>query len=328
MRGCAKASAFVQPRGCRMKQILYMEPVLKERIWGGERLRDFGYSLQSDRVGECWGVSAHPNGCCRVRSGPYDGRTLADLWSSERELFGGAEGEDFPLLIKLIDARTDLSIQVHPDDRYAFENENGAKGKTECWYVVDATEGATIIIGHHAESREEFRRMVGEHRYSELLREIPVKVGDFFQIDPGCVHAIKGGTLILETQTNSDVTYRIYDYDRLQNGALRPLHTKQAIDVVEAPFCEAKSRPEKTVTRIGDCTLTCFSRRPQYTVYLAETDGTADIPLSGMFHTMSVLSGSGFIDGSRVTKGDHLILSAGYGNICAVGSFTAMITRV
>ena len=179
-----------------MKQILYLQPVLRERLWGGTRLAEFRYQLPSDHVGECWGVSAYPDSCCVVRNGIYAGRRLDDLWREEPALFGRTDTtQDFPLLIKIIDAHDDLSIQVHPDDEYARIHENGACGKTECWYVLDAEPGATIVIGHHAKDKEELSQMIHDGRFRDLIREVPVKAGDFFQIEPGTVHAIKAGTM-------------------------------------------------------------------------------------------------------------------------------------
>ena len=310
-----------------MRKILFLQPQLQERLWGGNRLAEYGYKLSSDHVGECWGVSAYPDSCATVRGGVYDGRRLDDLWREEPDLFGGAPAkEDFPLLIKIIDAHDDLSIQVHPDDAYAREHENGACGKTECWYVLDAEPGATIVIGHHAKTKEELAQMIADGRFRELIREVPVKKGDFFQIEPGTVHAIKAGTVVLETQESSDVTYRLYDYDRLQNGKKRPLHIKQSLDVIKTPFEPkaiepvVKTKPGYVLTKYVDCRF--------YTVYKLEVDGTATVPLSGMFHTMSVIEGEGYLDGSRVEKGDHLILAAEYGDMKAVGRFTAIVTRV
>lgn len=131
------------------------------------------------------------------------------------EVFGNVDSDRFPLLIKIIDAKDDLSIQVHPDDDYAKVHENGSLGKTECWYILDCKENATIVIGHNAWTKRGIKPMIHEGKWSEFIREIPIKKGDFLQIDPGTVHAIKGGTLILETQQNSDITYRVYDYGRL-----------------------------------------------------------------------------------------------------------------
>ena len=180
-------------------ELLLLEPVFKQMIWGGSRLKDdFGYDIPGDNTGECWAISAHPHGDCTLKNTEYKGKTLSWLWENHRELFGNVQGDRFPLLIKIIDAKADLSIQVHPDDAYAAEHENGSLGKMECWYILDAKEGGTIVIGHNAKNHEEVEEMIRGKRWKEFIREIPVKKGDFFQINPGCVHAIKGGTLILD----------------------------------------------------------------------------------------------------------------------------------
>ena len=152
------------------------------------------------------GHLAHPNGDCQIAEGPYAGHTLSWLWTEHRELFGDCEGKEFPLLIKILDAKDDLSIQIHPNDEYAAEHENGSLGKTECWYVLDCEPGATIIVGQRAKDRAEAAQMVKDGRWDDMLNVLPIHKGDFFQIDSGTVHAIKTGTLILETQQSSDVT--------------------------------------------------------------------------------------------------------------------------
>ena len=185
-------------------QPLFLKPVFKEMIWGGTALREeFNYDIPNDKTGECWAISAHKNGDCTVETredSEYSGKTLSELWSNNKELWGRAgEAEVFPLLTKLISAETDLSIQVHPDDEYAKAHENGSLGKTECWYIVDAKEDATIVIGHNAKDKAELHKYIENKDFLGLIREIPVKKGAFFFIEPGTVHAIKGGTIILET---------------------------------------------------------------------------------------------------------------------------------
>ena len=204
-------------------ELIFLEPVFHEKIWGGRELADdWGYKIPDGPIGECWAISAHPNGDCKVAGGTFDGKYLSEVWENHREVFGavpdgrGGEAEQFPLLIKIIDAKDDLSVQVHPDDEYAEKNENGSLGKKECWYVLGCKEGGTIVVGQKAKDAVEFQQMVNEGRWSDLLNEVPIHKGDFFQIDPGTIHAIKGGTVILETQQSSDVTYRVYDYDRKQ----------------------------------------------------------------------------------------------------------------
>lgn len=293
-------------------ELIMLKPVFKQMIWGGNRLgTDFGYEIPGDNTGECWAISAHPNGDCEISEGEFAGKTLSWLWDNHRELFGNAEGDRFPLLIKIIDAKSDLSIQVHPDDAYAGEHENGSLGKTECWYILDADEGGTIVIGHHAKNHEEVREMIEGKRWSEFIREVPVKKGDFFQINPGCVHAIKGGTLILETQQNSDITYRVYDYDRLQDGKPRQLHVQQSIDVIKAPFEPAAA--EGTTEQNGDAVIETLVTCPYYCVKKIVLDGCAQWSWDRPFVDVSVVDGCGTIDGRKVEKGTHLIVPAGYG---------------
>lgn len=292
-----------------MESIIELVPVFKEKIWGGRKLEtEFGYEIPAGPVGECWAISAHPAGDDEIASGEYAGRTLSWLWDEHRELFGNCEGDRFPLLVKIIDAKDDLSIQVHPDNDYAAEHENGSLGKKECWYVLSAEPGQTIVVGQRAHSREEFAQMVEEGRWSELLNEIPIKAGDFFQIDPGTVHAIKGGTVILESQQSSDVTYRVYDYDRKQDdGTLRPLHMQQALDVIDfdcAPLTSGEVELSGPVTTLeqNEC----------YTVDLVRVgeDGCpAELAVETPhpFTCISVIEGEGVVNGREVKKGTHLL---------------------
>ena len=298
------------------REPIFLVSVFQEKIWGGDRLRtSFGYDIPSGHTGECWAISGHPGGDCRIKGRP--GQTLGGLWREERALFGGLAGEGFPLLVKLLDAREDLSIQVHPDDSYARLHENGASGKTECWYILDCDPDATIIIGHHARSPRELREMVEGKRWGELLREVPVRPGDFFQIDPGCVHSIRGGTLLLETQQSSDVTYRFYDYDRLSGGRPRPLHIEESLAVTQSPFRPRELRPQ--TRREGDALVTELVRCPCYTVYRAVLDGRWQRDWDAPFVNISVLDGRGALDGTPVERGDHLLLPAGYGTMTLEG---------
>lgn len=295
-----------------MKKILHLEPVLHEKIWGGTELRDqFGYAIPSDHTGECWAISGHPNGDCRVTNPEFGGQTLGQLFRTRRELFGNIPGDVFPLLVKIIDARQDLSIQVHPDDAYAKVHENGSLGKTECWYVLDSKPGTTVIIGHNAGTREEMRQMVAEGKWNQLLRQVPLRKGDFFQINPGCLHALKGGSLILETQQSSDVTYRFYDYDRLENGKKRELHIEKSLDVTTVPFVPDRTVPETET--VGDAEITHLVTCPFYSVYRAVLHGAAGLTFRAPFVNVSIIGGEGTLDGEPVKKGDHMVLTGNYG---------------
>lgn len=297
------------------KEILFLDPVCTHNIWGGTRLReDFHYPVEGDDLGECWGISAHPNGDGTLRDCGFSGMKLSELWKKHPEVFGNVDSDRFPLLIKIIDAKDDLSIQVHPDDDYAKVHENGSLGKTECWYILDCKENATIVIGHNAGTKEELSRMIHEGKWSEFIREIPIKKGDFLQIDPGTVHAIKGGTLILETQQNSDITYRVYDYDRLSNGKPRELHIDKSIDVITVP---AKSAADsvKSVADLPVNTLNELYVCKYFHIYKIEVSGKMTFEQNAPFMNMTVTEGNGIVNGQPVKKGDHFILPNGFGNV-------------
>ena len=214
--------------------ILKLKPGCKDYIWGGQRLKtDFGIQSGLNPLSEAWVLSCHPDGPSVLADGPDKGMTLrAWLDKAGKEALGTAceAFEDFPMLIKLIDAKKDLSIQVHPSDAYALEHE-GQYGKTEMWVVLDAEPGASLYYGFDREvSLEEFSSRVSDGTLTEVLRKVPVKPGDVFFIPSGTLHAIGAGLVIAEIQQNSNVTYRVFDYGRLgADGKPRPLHVEKAL---------------------------------------------------------------------------------------------------
>ena len=310
------------------RPVLFLNPVFKQMIWGGNRLGiDFPYQIPGDDTGECWAISAHPNGDCTVKGGTYAGERLSDLWKNHPELFGNVDYHRFPLLTKIIDAKADLSIQVHPNDEYAMKNENGSFGKMECWYILECDENATLVAGHNAKSKEDLESMIREGRWNEFIREIPIKRGDFIQIDPGTVHAIKGGTMILETQQNSDITYRVYDYDRLSNGKPRELHVDKSIDVITVPAPDPKDSvfstkdlPENQMNLLKECEY--------YRVWKLSVTKPVSFEQEYPFLIMSILEGEGFLNGQMIKKGDHFILPAGYGKIDLQGNMEIIASSV
>jgi mannose-6-phosphate isomerase len=227
-----------------MKSVLYplkFTPILKDKIWGGEKLKTI---LGKDfaplpNAGESWEISGVTGDVSVVANGFLQGNSLNELLEIYMgDLVGdkvySAFGNEFPLLIKFIDADDVLSIQVHPDDQLAEERHN-SKGKTEMWYVVQADEGASLISGFSKEvSKEEYLKCLEEKKLDEILSSHPVKAGDVFFIPAGRVHAIGKGILLAEIQQTSDVTYRIYDFDRTDDkGQTRELHTEQALDAID-----------------------------------------------------------------------------------------------
>lgn len=310
-----------------MKDIIFLEPIFKTAIWGGNKLRSvFAYDIPADNTGECWAISAHNNGDCLIANGQNKGRSLSWLWDNHRELFGNVKGDVFPLLIKIIDAKEDLSIQVHPDDKYALLNEKGSLGKTECWYILDCDEEATIVIGHNAKDKDELKQMIIDNRWEELIKLKPIKKGDFFQINPGTVHAIKGGTVLLETQQSSDVTYRLYDYGRLDKGKPRELHIDKSIDVITCPHVD-----EITGGNIikGDTySIEELIKSSYYTVKKITLDGEGDFTQDKPFLNVSVIEGQGEIDGRPIKKGSHFILPYNYGDYHLKGTMDLIISHI
>ena len=293
-----------------MSEPLFLQSVMQEKIWGGTKLRDeFGYEIPSDKVGEYWAISAHPHGVSTIKNGRFAGMGLDQLYAEHRELFGNSSDPVFPLLTKILDANDWLSVQVHPDNHYAMEHE-GELGKTECWYVIAADEGAEIIYGHNAKSREELRQQIEKKEWDKLLTKVPVKAGDFFYVPSGTMHAIGSGILILETQQSSDTTYRVYDFDRKDDeGNLRELHLEKSIDVLNigAP---ANSRP--VTVKADDLTSTLLVASDFFAVYKWEVSGKVNIEKTAAYSLVSVLAGRGVltVDGETypIAKGDHFIL--------------------
>ncbi|MGN0298360.1 MAG: mannose-6-phosphate isomerase, class I [Lachnospiraceae bacterium] len=290
------------------KNILFFEPICTHNIWGGTRLRDeFHYPVMGDQVGECWGISAHQNGDVKIKNGEMAGQTLSQAWKNHPEWFGNVKGERFPLLTKIIDAKDDLSIQVHPDDEYARVYENGSFGKTECWYVLDCAPNSKLVVGHNAMTRDELKAMIYEGRWNELIRQVDIKKGDFIQINSGTVHAIKGGIMVLETQQNSDITYRLYDYDRLSNGKPRELHIEQSINVITVPAASVENCITSTVDFPKNELNELYSCK-YYQVFKLEMSGEVKLEQKYPFLAMSVCEGNGTVNGCEIKKGDHFIL--------------------
>lgn len=215
-------------------------PILKERLWGGEKLGTvLGKELSADNIGESWEISAVPGDISTVSNGSEAGRNLQELISENPEAVLGKSvverfGKDFPILIKFIDAKKDLSIQLHPDDKLAKERHDSF-GKTEMWYVMDADEGAELIVGFNRDlDQETYKEHLEAGKLTDLMNYERVSPGDTFFINTGKVHAIGAGVLLAEIQQTSDVTYRIYDFDRRdKDGNLRELHTDLALDAID-----------------------------------------------------------------------------------------------
>ncbi len=228
-----------------------LQPVGKDYLWGGERLRtDFGKKLDVYPLAETWECSTHAEGICRVVSGRFRGVGLDKVLEQFPEIAGtnclNKQGKAvLPILVKLIDAQQNLSVQVHPSDEYAFERENGQLGKTEMWYVLDAVPGAKLIYGFSRDMTREFaRRCIEQGTIEKYLNHVPIRKDDVFFIPSGQVHALCAGALVAEVQQSSNLTYRLYDYDRRgKDGEKRELHIEKALDVMNVKAVKTLRQP-------------------------------------------------------------------------------------
>lgn len=306
---------------------------LKDYIWGGTRLRDeFGKQSGLPRIAESWELSCHRDGKSVIASGEYKGMTLAELIDKHPEICGRAcsSAEDFPVLVKLIDAKNDLSVQVHPDDAYAKCIENSF-GKTEMWYIVDCDEDAELIYGFRKSiSREEFRRAVEDNTFLEYVNRVPVKKGDVFFIPPGTLHAIGKGMLIAEIQQSSNVTYRVYDYGRVgADGKPRELHIEKALDVTipDVPAYKA----ENHLKHNGITEIECLRKCGYFCVYELKCCGSYELRENAdSFMHLLVIDGEGdisFEGGSlHIKKGSSVFVPAGDETLDIKGNCSIIIT--
>lgn len=315
-------------------QPIFLQPVLQERIWGGQKLHtEFHYEIPSDHTGEAWVISAHPNGPSIIKNGELEGKTLVDAWKEHGELFNKhpENDEEYPLLIKILDAADDLSVQVHPNDQFAREVEGVPYGKTECWYVISAEEGAELVLGHHAKTKGELEQMVEKGEWDQLLRRIKVKAGDFIYVPSGTIHAIGKGIVILETQQSSDITYRVYDYDRTDvAGNKRELHLERSIQVTTIPHQDAAV--EQTETAYGNLVEKKLVEEQYFTVYHWNLNGKASREMSQDFLQVSVLDGQATItiEGKSypIEKGTHFILPNGVKQYSLEGKAEFIVSHI
>lgn len=311
--------------------ILKLKPAYKDYLWGGTRLiNEFGKAFSGDRLAETWELSCHPDGPSIVGNGEYEGATLNEYILMEGKKVTGTKSrryDQFPLLIKFIDAKEDLSIQVHPNDAFALENE-GQYGKTEMWYIVDCEEGASLYYGFSREiTKEEFRERIEGKTLLEVLNKVEVQKGDVLFIEPGTIHAIGRGNLIAEIQQNSNVTYRVYDYGRKgPDGRERDLHIEKALQVTNRiPIMRKKSFEPHIVS----CDYFKVDKVVLDGQLMKRMFGEID---RSSFASLLVLDGTGEVrtkeESVPVEKGDSIFITANTGEYELEGNFEALLTTV
>ena len=303
-----------------------LRPAAKDYLWGGTRLKDdFSKNVASDVVAETWECSTHPDGVSVAASGEWAGMPLDEILRAHPEYLGEhAHGrKDLPVLVKLIDAKRDLSVQVHPSDEFAHEQENGQDGKTEMWYVMDAEQDTRIAYGlHHAISREQFLKAIEDCNVEKYLQMVPVRKNDLFFIPPGTIHAIGAGCLIAEIQQSSNLTYRLYDYDRIdRNGNKRQLHLEKGLAVANLDAMPEPRQPMRLLRYSGGTAseLLCRCRYFQVERVLVNTEQRREKALFRVspesFEVFLFLNGCGslFCEDSMLQffKGDCVFVPAG-----------------
>lgn len=314
-------------------EILKLNPVFKDYLWGGTKLRDeYGFKSNLEKLAEGWMLSCHKDGENTILNGEFSGKTLTDIVNAHPDFLGenGKKFEYFPILIKIIDAKNDLSVQVHPDNEYAMRVEN-EYGKTECWYILDCEEDAELIYGFNRTiSSEEFKEKIADNTFLEAVNKVRVKKGDLFFIEAGTLHAIGKGILLAEIQQNSNTTYRVYDYGRLgANGKPRDLHVAKAIDVTNCTPPTRSTNPEGELIVCDGYSRQLLTKCDLFNVEKVSVNNefiyNAD---EKSFVSILVTDGNGFIDAIEIKKGDSLFIPANYGTFTISGNLEIIVTRV
>ena len=311
-----------------------LEAPCKDYIWGGTRLRDeYGKKSDADKVAESWELPCHKDGRSVIANGEYAGKTLEEYINAEGKGVLGKNCERFeyfPILIKLIDAKDNLSVQVHPDNDYALRVE-GEYGKTEMWYIVDCAPGAELLYGFkHEISREEFARRIQDNTLLEVTNNVPVHKGDVFFIESGTLHAIGKGILIAEIQQNSNTTYRIYDYGRVgADGKPRQLHIDKACEVTKLIPPTRPAKPMGQPEKKDGYTVTLLATSEYFNVNKLDIASKAELCASkASFASLLVLDGAFELDGLELKKGDSVFVPAGYGSYTLKGSGEVILTDI
>ncbi len=256
----------------KLNRPFLLDPAGKDYLWGGTRLKkDYGKNLKMDPLAETWECSTHPDGSSLVRSGEYTGLSLDGVLKLRPDYLGTHSQDQarLPILVKFIDAKQKLSVQVHPTDEYAMVYENGSLGKTEMWYIVDAAEDAELVYGFYRDiDKDTIRRSLEKGTIEKYLQKIKVKKDDVFYIEAGTVHAIGENILLVEVQENSNLTYRLYDYNRVdKQGNKRRLHVDKALDVINLTGSERPRQPMRVLHYEKGCASELLCRCKYFQVY-------------------------------------------------------------
>ena len=307
-----------------MREPIFLRPTGKDYLWGGSRINDeFGKGIALEPLAETWECSTHPDGPSYALGGEFDGQSLAEILKTHPDYLGThpERGEGLPILIKFIDAKRDLSVQVHPTDDFAAAHENGQRGKTEMWYVLDAAKDAKLVYGlRHDTDAEALRESIENGTVEKHLQTVPIAKNDVFFIEAGTIHAIGAGALIAEIQQSSNLTYRLYDYDRVdKNGHKRPLHVQKALAAANLRSSTAPRQPMRVLHYRPGCASELLCRCRYFEVYrmLVNTERRQKVAYRAdamSFRVLLCVDGCGTVSfcnsASNIYKGDCVFLPA------------------
>ena len=307
-----------------MREPIFLRPTGKDYLWGGSRINDeFGKGIALEPLAETWECSTHPDGPSFAVGGEFDGQSLAEILKAHPDYLGThpERGEGLPILIKFIDAKRDLSVQVHPTDEFAAAHENGQRGKTEMWYVLDAAKDAKLVYGlRHDTDAEALRESIENGTVEKHLQTVPIAKNDVFFIEAGTIHAIGAGALIAEIQQSSNLTYRLYDYDRVdKNGHKRPLHVQKALAAANLRSSTAPRQPMRVLHYRPGCASELLCRCKYFEVYrmLVNTERRQKVAYRAdamSFRVLLCVDGCGTVSfcnsASNIYKGDCVFLPA------------------
>lgn len=310
-------------------------PFVSETIWGGRKLiEEYGVETEKKNAAEGWMLSCHEAGASVAQNGEFAGVSFAEVVKNNPELCGknAEKFDDFPILIKFIDAMDNLSVQVHPTKEYCEKTGRG-QSKTECWYIIDCDEDAYLILGFNDKiTPEQFKEAIENNTLTDYVSKVPVKKGDFFFIESGTLHAICKGILLAEVQESSNTTYRIYDYNRVgADGKPRELHVEDGVAVTKLEkysqpnFCKGKELDAKERRLLADC--------PLFKVWKLDTSGefSGDADESS-FVSLLIMAGEGSLECCGETlalkKGDSIFIPANAGEYKLCGKLEIIETRI
>lgn len=302
---------------------MHLEGSFKEKIWGGDGLKYFNKSVNDIKLGEIWELACHPNGSSTITNGEFEGQSICNLLSADSLNLLGQIYETFPIMVKFLDARSDLSLQVHPSDDYAVKNYKSL-GKTEVWYILSAEPDAEIILGTNACSLEETMDSIENEDLDKCLNHIKVQAGEFYTVPAGTIHGIGSGIVLLEIQQSSDITFRLHDY-----GRGRQLHLNEAKDVIDIDTDYGKCRG--FTEKVGTTEITEYIQTKYFEVSKYKIREDHQFTTDKRFQLISCIGGKGYLTYNGqifdIKTGDQFLIPANMDNFELRGMIDVIITK-